>query len=66
MGIKHINHPIVGDMSLMFQTLSLQSNSGIVITTYLTETGTTSADALDLLRIWTAQQHSDLVISERE
>jgi hypothetical protein len=50
----------------MFQTLSLQSNSGIVITTYLTETGTTSADALDLLRIWTAQQHTDLVISERE
>ena len=65
-GTKQINHPIVGEMSLIFQTLSLPSNSGIVITTYLTETGTTSADALDLLRIWTAQHHSDPVISERQ
>ncbi len=48
-------HPIVGEMTLNYETLTLPSSSGIVIATYLAEPGTPSADALDLLRSWTAQ-----------
>lgn len=54
-GSKRIRHPIVGEMTLSFETLALPSSSGIVIATYLAGPGTPSADALDLLRSWTAQ-----------
>ena len=64
-GIKRINHPIVGEMSLTFQTLTLPPSSGIVLTTYLAETGTASGDALDLLRMWTAQAASQTPISQQ-
>ena len=54
-GTKRINHPIVGEITLAYETLLLPSSSGIVIGTYLAEPGSTSADALDMLRSWTAQ-----------
>ncbi|PUB20877.1 helix-turn-helix protein [Promicromonospora sp. AC04] len=53
-GNKRINHPVVGEMTLAYETLTVPSNSGIVIATYLTEPSSPSADALDLLRSWTA------------
>ncbi|RYV51084.1 helix-turn-helix transcriptional regulator [Pengzhenrongella frigida] len=54
-GTKRINHPVVGEITLAFETLVLPSSNGIVIATYLTEPGSSSADALDLLRSWAAQ-----------
>jgi transcriptional regulator with XRE-family HTH domain len=54
-GIKRINHPVVGEMTLSYETLVLPSSRGIVIATYLAEPGTPSADALNLLRSWSAQ-----------
>ncbi|MEP7765929.1 helix-turn-helix transcriptional regulator [Sanguibacter sp. 25GB23B1] len=54
-GNKRINHPLVGEMTLAYETLALPSSNGIVIATYLAEPGTPSADALDLLRSWTTQ-----------
>lgn len=57
-GTKQINHPVVGRMTLAFETLLVPSNSGIVIATYLAEPGSSSADALDMLRSWAAQPHT--------
>lgn len=51
-GAKRIRHPLVGEMTLSYESLLLPSNSGIVIATYLAESGTASAEALDLLRSW--------------
>ena len=53
-GTKRINHPIVGEMTLGYQTLTIQSAPNVRLATYLAETGTSSADALDLLRSWAA------------
>ncbi|WP_137844234.1 helix-turn-helix transcriptional regulator [Microbacterium sp. 2FI] len=53
-GTKRINHPIVGDMTLSYQTLTTQSAPDIRLATYLAEIGSPSADALDLLRSWVA------------
>lgn len=53
-GTKRINHPIVGEITLNYESLIVPSNNGIVVATYLAEPGTPSADALDLLRSWTA------------
>jgi len=54
-GTKRINHPVVGEMTLAYETLVLPSSSGIVVATYLAEPGSSSADALDMLRSWAAR-----------
>lgn len=54
-GTKRIKHPIVGEMTLSYESILIPSNSGIVIATYLAEPGTASAEALDLLRSWSAE-----------
>lgn len=58
-GTKRINHPIVGELTIGYDALAVQSIPGLNITTYLTEPGTPSADALDLLRSWVASQEQN-------
>lgn len=53
-GIKKINHPVIGKMTLSYETLLIPSNKDIVVATYLTEPASPSADALDMLRSWAA------------
>jgi transcriptional regulator with XRE-family HTH domain len=53
-GTKRIDHPIVGEMALSYQTLTIQSAPNVRLATYLAEIGTPSADAIDLLRSWAA------------
>lgn len=55
-GSKRINHPVVGEMTLGFESLLLPATPGVSLTTYLTEPGSPSADALDLLRSWIAEE----------
>ena len=54
-GVKRINHPVVGELTLSYETLTLPSTRGIVVATYLAEPGSASADALDMLRSWAAR-----------
>jgi MmyB-like transcription regulator ligand binding domain len=58
-GVKRINHPVVGEMTLGYESLALPSTPGIRLTTYLVEPGTPSADALNLLRSWIARPATD-------
>jgi transcriptional regulator with XRE-family HTH domain len=53
-GTKRIHHPVVGDLTVAYETLALGSAPDVRIVTYLTDPGTPSADALDLLRSWVA------------
>jgi len=53
-GTKRIHHPVVGDMTLSYQTLTLQNVANVRLATYLAQTGTPSSDALDMLRSWVA------------
>lgn len=53
-GVKRIRHPVVGELSLGFETLTLASAPDVRIVTYLADPGSPSADALDLLRSWVA------------
>ncbi|MGJ6965598.1 helix-turn-helix domain-containing protein [Streptosporangium sp. G11] len=55
-GTKNIHHPIVGDMTLGYEVLALVSAPGLNLMTYLTEPATPSADAMNLLRSWTASE----------
>jgi transcriptional regulator with XRE-family HTH domain len=53
-GVKKVRHELVGDMSLIYQTLSLPGEPGLTMYLYTAEPGSPSADALRLLAAWTA------------
>ena len=53
-GTKAIRHPVVGELTVGYETLTLGSAPDVRIVTYLADPDSPSADALDLLRSWTA------------
>jgi hypothetical protein len=52
--VKHLHHPIVGELSLSFNRLDLAADDGLTIFTYVAEPGSRSEDALQLLGSWAA------------
>ncbi|MDT2005690.1 helix-turn-helix domain-containing protein [Rhodococcus opacus] len=62
-GTKAIRHPVVGELTVAFETLTLASTPDVRIVTYLADPGSSSADALDLLRSWVATSRTS---DERE
>jgi hypothetical protein len=53
-GVKHVHHPVVGDLSLTYEMLGLAADSGIAILTYTADPGSKSDEALKLLGSWAA------------
>lgn len=55
-GSKNINHPVVGRLELMFDTLPIAQAPGLTMIVYTAAPGTPTADALQLLASWAATQ----------
>ena len=53
-GIKHFHRPVVGDISLAYESLELVADPGLVLNGYSAEPGSASQDALNLLASWAA------------
>ncbi|MER5301594.1 helix-turn-helix domain-containing protein [Streptomyces lasiicapitis] len=53
-GVKHLRHPLVGELTLSFETMRLQDNSEQSLVTYHAEPGSPSAEGLRLLASWGA------------
>jgi transcriptional regulator with XRE-family HTH domain len=53
-GVKHFNHPVVGELRLTFNRLDLAADPGLTIFTYAAEPGSRSEEALKLLGSWAA------------
>ncbi len=51
-GIKKIHHPIVGDMTLSYESMDLTADTGLRLNAYVAEPGTSSAEALSMLASW--------------
>ncbi|MFD4639720.1 helix-turn-helix transcriptional regulator [Lentzea sp. NPDC058436] len=51
-GTKVVRHPLVGEMTLAYETLRMPSEPSLFLTTYHAEPGTASAEALQLLANW--------------
>jgi transcriptional regulator with XRE-family HTH domain len=58
-GNKLIDHPVVGRLELMFDTLELPADTGLAMLVYTAEPGSASADALNLLASWSAAPDAD-------
>ena len=53
-GTKRFHHPVVGDLTLTYETLELVGDSGLMMFVYTAEAGSKSEEALNLLASWTA------------
>ena len=53
-GTKQIHHPLVGDLTLAFESLDLPADPGLSLLAYSAEPGSMSAHALDELAHWGA------------
>ena len=53
-GTKHFHHPVVGDLTLAYETVDLRTGGGVAMTVYAAEPGSASEHALQLLASWAA------------
>lgn len=58
-GTKHFRHPVVGPMTVHYETLLLPGDQDQTLFVYTTETGTDSRRAMDLLASWTLTPQAD-------
>jgi transcriptional regulator with XRE-family HTH domain len=54
-GTKRMNHPLVGELTLAYETLAVNGSPGLNVVVYHATAGSTSAEALALLGSITAQ-----------
>jgi transcriptional regulator with XRE-family HTH domain len=53
-GSKRLNHPVVGELELSYETMTLDADDGLRMALYTAEPGSASQQAIDLLASWTA------------
>lgn len=51
-GTKRFHHPVVGELTLAYESLELPADPGLRLNTYVAEPGTASAEAFGLLASW--------------
>lgn len=56
-GLKTFNHPIVGEMTLAYEGMSMEAEPGLSITVYIAEPGSTAADRMQVLASWAASEY---------
>lgn len=52
---KRLHHPVVGDLELTGEALTLAADEGLTVITYTVEPGSASAEALAFLASWAAE-----------
>jgi transcriptional regulator with XRE-family HTH domain len=55
-GTKRFHHPLVGDLTLTYESLELPADPGMHVVTYSAEPGTPSAERLAELREWSSRR----------
>lgn len=53
-GSKRFHHPVVGELSLTYETMQLAADAGLMLFVYTAEPGSKSDEALNLLASWAA------------
>jgi transcriptional regulator with XRE-family HTH domain len=68
-GRKRLYHPVVGDLTLSYETMQLTADPGLSLAVYTAEVGSASQAALDILASWSApfeQSSTSITTDERE
>jgi hypothetical protein len=53
-GSKRLHHPLVGELEISYETMTLDADEGLRLALYTAEPGSASQHVLDLLASWTA------------
>ena len=53
-GVKHVRHPVVGELKLNFEAMELVADPGLTMFVYSAEPGSKTEQGLNLLASWTA------------
>ena len=53
-GLKHIRHPVVGELHLAYEVMDLSADPGLALVAFSAEAGSPDDDALRLLASWAA------------
>ncbi|WP_305787206.1 helix-turn-helix transcriptional regulator [Symbioplanes lichenis] len=53
-GVKHFRHPLVGDLTLAYESLDLTADQGLRLNAYSAVPGSPDREKLDVLASWTA------------
>lgn len=61
MGTKVVHHPVAGELSLDWDTLSASTDPDQQLVVWTTEVGSPSHDGLRILASWAAGQHPKTV-----
>jgi len=57
-GFKTFHHSVVGEMTLAYEGLDMESEPGLTLTIYTPEPGTPSAERMQLLASWAASENA--------
>ena len=60
-GIKRFHHPLVGEMTLSYESMALAADPGLRLNAYVAEPASPSAQAFSLLASWATTPSSELV-----
>lgn len=55
-GMKTFHHPLVGEMTLAYEGMSMEAEPGLTVTVYSAEPGSPSAERMQLLASWAASE----------
>lgn len=58
-GGKRIRHPLVGDLELHYEAMTLVAEPGLTLSSYSAEPGSPSAERLAILNSWAASEGID-------
>jgi hypothetical protein len=53
-GVKHIKHPVVGDLHLSYEVMDLPADPGLALVAFSAEAGSPTDDAIRFLASWAA------------
>lgn len=58
-GTKRFHHPVVGELTLVYEELAITAEPGLVLLVYTAEPGSPSAERLRLLASWAASHQAE-------
>jgi hypothetical protein len=58
-GVKNLNHPVVGELNLIFEGADLMADPGLNLHIYTAEPGSRTGEALQLLASWALTQERE-------
>jgi hypothetical protein len=65
-GSKRFHHPLVGELTLSFESMELVADPGLTMFVYTAEPGSKSEQALNLLASWTATPDEETADADHE